>query len=317
MKLIVQPEAGIAPVLAAIHRARHTIDVCIFRLDRKEIEAALAAAVLRGVRVRALIAHTNSGGEQQLRNLEQRFLELGLTVIRTADELEKYHGKYMIVDNRLYVLGFNFTRIDIDKSRSFAVELREAATVREAVKLFEADATRQPYLPVRSNLVVCPETAREALGKFLAGARRELAIYDGKLQDPAMLRTLAERARKGVRIRVIGTVKQAIDGVEVQKPSRFRLHVRAIARDGTRCFLGSMSLRKLELDRRREIGVLIDNTRLTRELLRVFDSDWEQTRPKDDVDKQHDGKGNGKENGKGKARENGKGNGNGKDKDAA
>ena len=33
-----------------------------------------------------------------------------------------------------------------------------------------------------------------------------------------------------------------------------RLHVRAIIRDGTRAFVGSQSLRKEELDSRREVG---------------------------------------------------------------
>jgi cardiolipin synthase len=62
MKLIVQPDAGIAPVVTAIKQAKRSIDVLIFRLDRFEIAHALAAAVSRGVRVRALTAHTNRRG---------------------------------------------------------------------------------------------------------------------------------------------------------------------------------------------------------------------------------------------------------------
>ena len=45
MKLIVQPEAGVVPIVQAIKAARKTIDVFIFRFDRIEIEKALAAAV--------------------------------------------------------------------------------------------------------------------------------------------------------------------------------------------------------------------------------------------------------------------------------
>lgn len=41
----------------------------------------------RGVVVRALIAHTNRGGEERLRKLEQRLLKAGLTVCRTKDDL--------------------------------------------------------------------------------------------------------------------------------------------------------------------------------------------------------------------------------------
>ena len=49
MNLIVQPEAGLAPVVRAIKRARRNVDIAIFRADREEIEKALGAAVQRGV----------------------------------------------------------------------------------------------------------------------------------------------------------------------------------------------------------------------------------------------------------------------------
>ena len=71
--------------------------------------------------VRALIAHTNRGGEARLRKLEQRLLAAGVQVSRSADDLLRYHAKYMIADATLHLLGFNFTKLDMDKSRSFAV----------------------------------------------------------------------------------------------------------------------------------------------------------------------------------------------------
>ncbi len=115
MKLLVEPSDGVAPVVQAIDRAKSRLEIAIFRFDRNEIEKALARAVSRGVLVHALIAHTNRGGEQSLRKLEMRLLAAGATVARTASDLTRYHGKYMIVDRReLYVLSFNFTRLDID-----------------------------------------------------------------------------------------------------------------------------------------------------------------------------------------------------------
>src|SRR5437763_8803224 len=113
MKLIVEPEAGLAPILTAIKQARKSIDVLIFRLDRAEVARALEAAVARGVTVRALTAHTNQGGEKSLRKLEMRLLEEGVTVSRTADDLVRYHGKMMITDSHtLHIYGFNFTALD-------------------------------------------------------------------------------------------------------------------------------------------------------------------------------------------------------------
>ena len=143
MKLITQPDDGLAPILKAIRNAKKTIDIVIFRFDRPELERALEGALARGVVVRALIAHTNRGGEKSLRKLELKLLAAGITVARTADDLPRYHGKILIVDDTLYVFGFNYTKLDIEKSRSFGVATTDKRLVKEAAALFEADRTRQ------------------------------------------------------------------------------------------------------------------------------------------------------------------------------
>lgn len=277
MKLIIQPEAGVVPIVQAIKTARKSIDVFIFRFDRDDVEKALEAAVQRGVAVRALIAHTNRGGEGRLRKLEQRLLAAGVLVSRSADDLLRYHAKYMIADQTLHLLGFNFTKLDMDKSRSFAVSTRDHRSVQEAVKLFEADLARQPYVPSKSNLVVSPENSRDMLAGFIKGARKELAIYDAKVYDPAMVKLLRERVDKGVKVRVLGAIKGKDGGVEARKLGNMRLHVRAIVRDGTRAFVGSQSLRKDELENRREVGLIVTNPAVARGILKVFESDWDES----------------------------------------
>jgi phosphatidylserine/phosphatidylglycerophosphate/cardiolipin synthase-like enzyme len=285
VKVIIQPDAGSAPVVQVIRRARRAVAICIFRLDRPEIEEALGAAVARGVKVSALIAHTNRGGENRLRKLEQRLLAAGVTVARTSEELLRYHGKFLVVDDVLHVFAFNLTKVDLTRSRSFGISTRDKRTVEEALKLFKADMTRRPYRPSRSNLVVSPETSREMLAAFLKGARKELAIYDAKIQDPAMIRIIKERAAKGVRVRVLGNLKGP-DGAVIVRPVRsIRLHVRAIIRDGTRAFVGSQSLRKTELGNRREVGLLISNPVVTRKLMQVFEADWDANAKDKDKDK--------------------------------
>jgi cardiolipin synthase len=282
VKLITQPDAGTAPIVQAIRRAKRTIHVCIFRFDCPDVEKALAAAVTRGVLVRALIAHTNRGGENNLRKLEQRLLDAGLTVTRTADDLLRYHGKFLVADDVLHVFGFNFTKLDIVKSRSFGIATRDTRTVQEAIKLFEADVTRSAYQPARSNLVVSPETSREMLATFIKGAKKDLAIYDERITDPMMIKLLKDQAASGLRVRVLGHLKGPDGEVVVRSMKGLRMHVRAIIRDGTHAFVGSQSLRKDELDKRREVGLLIKNPAVTRGLREVFDADWEASATKEE-----------------------------------
>jgi len=277
VKLIIQPGDGVEPIVRAIDKAKKSVDIVIFRFDRAEVERALKAAVGRGVVVRALIAHTNKGGEKTLRKLELRLLESGVTVARTADDLERYHGKLLIADaDVLHVYGFNYTKLDIEKSRSFGVVTRDTRIVQEAMKLFEADANRQTYAPGHKRLVVSPENAREALTDFIKGAKKQLLIYDAQVSDNAIQKVLQERAKAGVEIRIIGSLEKPLAGVKVRALSEIRLHVRAIVRDGRDAFIGSQSLRKLELEGRREVGIIIPNDGIVRKLQAVFETDWQR-----------------------------------------
>ena len=72
-------------------------------------------------------------------------------------------------------------------------------------------------------------------------------------------------------------MEKSIPGVEVRKLKDLRLHVRAIVRDGTAAFVGSQSLRKLELDGRREVGLIVVDSRTARNMRAVFDADWEES----------------------------------------
>jgi cardiolipin synthase len=277
MKLIIQPDAGVAPIVTAIKKARKSIYVLIFRHDRNEITGALESAVSRGVDVRALIAHTHSGSDKALRKLELRLLAAGVTVSRTNTDFVRYHGKMMIVDERvLHVYGFNFTRLDIAKSRSLGIITKNPKLVQEALKLFHADDMRQPYTPTSGRFVVSPENARERLAAFIGGARKQLLIYDPQVSDDAMLRLITQRINAGVDVRIIGKV-EAKWKMRSEKCPGLRLHIRAIMRDGQRAFVGSQSLRRLELEKRREVGVIVNDKRVVRQMIVLFEQDWAQT----------------------------------------
>jgi cardiolipin synthase A/B len=280
MKLIVEPHDGARPLLSAIEHARKSVDLVIFRLDREDIEAALKAAVQRGVRVTALIAHKNRGGEKNLRRLEYRFLEAGIAVMRSADDLIRYHDKFILIDERaLYLLSFNFTHLDIERSRGFGVATRNAKVVQEAAKLFRADCSRKPYVPATDAMVVSPENARKVLGAFLGRARKQLLIYDPKISDGEMLGILRERSEAGVEVRVIGKCAGRERFVS-RKLAGAQLHTRTIIRDRSQAFIGSQSLRAAELDSRRELGLIVRDSKVVKRLLDVFESDWNSAEAK-------------------------------------
>ena len=277
MKLIFQPRDGATPLLTAIKKAKKSIDIAIFRFDRTDIEAELKAAAARGVKVTALIAYVNRGGEKHLRALEMRFLEAGIIVARTADDLIRYHDKLIIFDRKtLFMLSFNFTHLDIDHSRGFGIITSNSKIVQEAVKLFEADCTRKSYTAGLETFVVTPVNSRKVLTTFLKLAKKQLLIYDPEISDPEVVRILQERAKAGVEVRVIGKASKHL-GLKVAKLTKIRLHTRTILKDASQAFIGSQSLREAELDSRREVGLIIREKKIVRQLIQCFESDCRST----------------------------------------
>jgi phosphatidylserine/phosphatidylglycerophosphate/cardiolipin synthase-like enzyme len=94
-----------------------------------------------------------------------------------------------------------------------------------------------------------------------------------------MLRTLQDRAKAGVEIRIIGKVGGGYK-FDSQKLAGQRLHTRTIIRDGRQAFIGSQSLRPAELDSRRELGLIIHDAKAVKKLVDTFESDWVPTRRK-------------------------------------
>jgi cardiolipin synthase A/B len=278
MELIIQPKDGLLPLVSAIKKATKQIDITIFRFDLRELQRALESAVTRGVKVHALIASTSGGGQKRLRRLELELLNAGVTVSRTDDDLRRYHYKILLIDReRLYTQGFNYTRLDMEKSRTMAVATKNKAVVAEAIKLFEADVARQPYTANHDNFLVSPENARTGLARFIKSAKKQLLIYDMKVSDRQMLKLLQDRVKAGVDVRIIGKIGKKGEGLICEKMPAMRLHLRAMLRDGKEMFLGSMSLRALELDKRREVGIIVKERAAARQFREVFEEDWLKT----------------------------------------
>lgn len=275
MILLVQPDDGVNELVKGIDAAKTSIEITIFRFDHRKIESALTNAAKRGIFVHALIARANSGGEKYLRKLEMRLLDRGITVGRTDNNLARYHSKLMIIDRQVfYLMGFNYTYLDIAHSRSFGAITKNKRIVQEGAKLFEADAKRQSYAAGLETLVVSPVNARKQLTAFIRGARKQLLIYDPKISDVPMIHLLQQRARTGVEVRIIGKVTHNHADLTVRKMAGMRLHTRTIIRDRRRAFIGSQSLRGIELDGRREAGLIFDEARSVGVLVKTFEKDW-------------------------------------------
>jgi polyphosphate kinase len=203
---------------------------------------------------------------------------MGVTVSRTAEDLIRYHGKVLIKDRtNVYILGYNLTRRDIAHARSFGIATRQKSLVAEAIRLFEADFDRQLYTPRLDQFVVSPFNSRASILSLIEEAREQLLIYEPRLTDRLIQKALEQRAMAGINVRIISKVAKNANAVQVAAYPGERMHVRAIVQDSRRVFIGSQGLRRAELDRRREVGVIVDDKDVVRGVTRIFEKDWAET----------------------------------------
>jgi phosphatidylserine/phosphatidylglycerophosphate/cardiolipin synthase-like enzyme len=142
------------------------------------------------------------------------------------------------------------------------------------LKLVAADSDRTKYDAGQDDFVVSPVNARKQLLALINRAEKELLIYDPKITDAEVLRALNERARKGVDVRIIGLLGRRAHHLKVRLLGGFRLHTRTIVRDQCEAFVGSQSLRKAELNSRREVGLIVRDAKVVAGLSGTFEADW-------------------------------------------
>ena len=91
------------------------------------------------------------------------------------------------------------------------------------------------------------------------------------------MRLLEDHAKAGLDIKIIGSIAARSANLPVSPLTSMRLHTRTIIRDGRQAFVGSQSLRQPELDLRREIGIIVRDSKAVKTLIETFEKDWVST----------------------------------------
>src|SRR5262249_10082817 len=123
-----------------------------------------------------------------------------------------------------------------------------------------------------------PFNSRKKLLDLLSSAERTIRIMDAKLEDQQILGLLLRKASAGCDVRLISRdafYDEVVANFHVKRLARYKLHAKCIVVDSLRFFVGSQNLRQVNLDRRREVGIMVEDSALARRIERVFDEDWD------------------------------------------
>ncbi|HXG95446.1 MAG TPA: phospholipase D-like domain-containing protein [Blastocatellia bacterium] len=282
LSLIIQPGDSFFPIVDAIDSAHHTIKMTIFRMNDPIVLDAMSYAVQRGVKVQALVAPTSKGWTKKNKKLSDELGKLGVEVRvprPRKEKIKRYHYKIMMIDDaQSLILTFNPTQKNLHYARDFGLLVRDQEITTELNRLFDADWHGEPFKPRDLPLVISPYNSRKKLVELLNSAERTIRILDAKVEDKEVMSILLRKASSGCSVRVISRdthYDDVVPNFHVKKLARFKLHAKCVVVDSSRFFIGSQNLRAVSFERRREVGLIVEDDGVARKIERVFDEDWD------------------------------------------
>ena len=288
LSLVIEPNAGPAPVYALLRSARRSVDVEIYELEDDQADAILAADAARGVHVRVLLNEHYVGRYNQP---AFSYLQSHGVAVRWAPaRFDLTHEKAIVVDGRrLAIMSMNLTARYYSSTRDFVL-LDDRRADAAAVAAIFADDWANGGLPASSpaDLVWSPG-AQDALVALIDSARHRLLVENEEMDDDAVTSALQAAARRGVAVEVVMTRESswaaafgalARAGVAVRTyaaSAALYIHAKAIVVDpGTaraRAFVGSQNFSAASLLYNRELGLVTSRPAIVAALAAVIARD--------------------------------------------
>ncbi len=290
LRLLVEPNAGLAPIYALLSDAQHSVDLEIYELADPHIEAILGADEARGVHVRVLLDRDD---EESHDAAAYAYLAAHHVPVRWASDpgVELTHEKAAVIDGTTaLVMTLNLVADDYATTRDFAVVDTDRVDVEAIDQVFIADWDGVPVGPTTGADLLWSPGAEAPLVTLIDGAHRSLLVENEEMADPYITRPLEAAARRGVHVEVVMTASSEWDsafqalsaaGVAVRtyaSSGHLYIHAKAIVADaggtGARAFVGSQNFSITSLMHNRELGIVTNVPSIVNGLASTMATDY-------------------------------------------
>jgi cardiolipin synthase A/B len=289
LSLLVEPDAGMAPIYALIASARSHIDLTMYELVDTDAELALETAAGRGVVVRVLLDANREKAANQ--PAYDELVAMGVQVKWADQRYAATHQKTLIVDHTTaLVMSLNLTSRYYPNTRDYGVVDRDPSDVAAIEQVFDADFEHAKITPPPgADLVWSPKQSAPALLSLITTARSQLLVENEEMADKQVIAALTNSAHRGVHVVVVMTEQPQWDAafktlvaahvvVRIYAPNaRLYIHAKAIVADARtprqRAFVGSENFSVTSLNGNRELGLLTTDTGVVNGLATAIESD--------------------------------------------
>lgn len=299
LSLFAEP-GQIGPIYSVLTSARHSLDMTMYELADTAAEADLVADAAHGTDVRVVLDRNR---EQEANTPAYDFLSThGVKVHWAPTSYEATHEKAVVVDagypdQTALIMTLNLTSRYYTTTRDFAVVDRNPADVAAIASVFNTDYEGDKTAPTPSGTdLVWSPGSEPALLALIGSARHTLLVENEEMENSEVVSALVAAARSGIVTHVIMTDDSAYGpnfsklvaaGVDVHlypdTSSALYIHAKVIVVDaGTateKAFVGSENFSTASMGYNRELGIIVNNPAIVRELARVLGQDYDGAAP--------------------------------------
>lgn len=284
--LLIEPQAGIHPIINSIQHAKRNIELVIYGFTRRDLRRALIKAKKRGVAVQVILEKNPYKHAQENDYTRQRLIAAGIKVHNGNSHVALTHQKSLVIDHHLaWIMTMNFTYSGFKKQRNFAWSTCNSHLLTEMNSVFYQDWQDKDIREFPAQLVWSPINARQRLTQLINSAKQQIDIYALSLADYQLIGYIARQAARGIDVRVILPSKDSklsrsekrylrSHGVKLHFMHQLSQHAKVIIIDGKSIYLGSTNLTEASIDKNRELGIIISDHKLAKKLTRQFNLDY-------------------------------------------
>ncbi len=288
--LFVEPEKSDYPITDGIKSAKKTVDLEVYMLSDKYVINSLIDAEKRGVRVRVLLEENPYKGYGANKSVKDKLSHYGISVKWANRAYQLTHSKFLVIDGKTgYILTMNLTKSSFTKNREFGIITDAEPEVRDLEKIFQCDWDRKPYSPQEDALLVSPENSLPKMENLLNSAKNEILIYAEEMEDQDIENILIKKAKSGLKVNVILASPEYIKNngdsgkylsqnyVNVRYLDSPFVHAKVAVVDRTVAYIGSINFSKPSFENNREVGVLVSDKNVIKQIVSTFYNDFENS----------------------------------------
>lgn len=289
LRVWAEPDAGQSPFVDALATAKASIRVMVYEMGYGSILDTLVQKANAGVAVRVIL-------DLSKQSINQKYFDhltaAGAEVAWSDPQFTYMHAKAIVVDDALAVISTgNYLATQMAKERNYVARDEDPADVASLAGLFDADWKKAAPDLSCTRLLVSPVNARARLLAFIASATTTLDVESMQLADTDIRAAVVARKNAGVAVRVIladaGWISANAaaatfltqNGIAARYLGSPAIHVKAIAVDGARAYLGSENLSWTSLNKNREVGLIAYEPDVLQTMTATFDEDWAAATP--------------------------------------